>query len=463
MAASSYRRFGQFTDKDLDDFITSVDSENTRKQIKYGLSVFREFCSEVGENFEDLSLEGLDGLLSQFYAGARNKKGELYSKKSMQAIRFGLQRHFMETRGVDIVKGEQFPRSNKTFKALLVKLKASGKANVKHHPPITSDDMVRIQASLDLDTAEGLQRKVFLDTMIYFANRGMENVRDMTTNDFVLHVEGDSEYFTLRDMHTKNHQTDEGESQGGQMHAMKGNPRCPVMNMKKYLSRLNPLCDWMWQRPKQRVSDEDGVWYANSPLGKWTLSKMTTVICEAAGCSKHYTNHSLRATSITLLDHAGYASRDIMSVSGHRSESSIKNYARTSEQTKRQMSNTLSTIHPDQPSTSVPHPDQPSTSALYPDQPSTSTASLDDKENDDIDDDGMPDFAIDISNSQLLRILTCGELELPDQQPQLSSEPPSPQPQPQQDRVFRTMNMNQQNLQPQQYHFHGCVVNFYNK
>lgn len=431
MAASSTRRFGQFTDEDLDDFITSVDSENTQKQIKYGLSVFREFCSEVGVKIEEiLGLEDLDGILSQFYAGARNKKGELYTKKSMQAIRFALQRHFMKTRGVDIVKGEQFSRSNKTFKALLVKLKTSGKANVKHHPPITNDDMALIQASLNLDTAVGLQRKVFLDTMIYFANRGMENVRQMKGDDFVLHVEGDIEYYTLRDMHTKNHQTDEEESQGGQMHALKGNPRCPVMNMKNYLSKLNPLCEWMWQRPKQSVSVEDGVWYANSPLGKWTLAKMTSVICEAAGCSKHYTNHSLRATSITLLDHAGHASRDIMSVSGHRSETSIKNYARTSEHTKRQMSDTLSAIHPDQPSTS------------------------DDKENGDIDGDGA-DFAIDLSNSQLERILNVEEIV--DQQPQLPQSP-----QPQQDRIFRTMNMNQQNLQPHQYHFHGCVVNFYN-
>ena len=78
------------------------------------MSVFREFCSEVGVNFEDtgMSLEALDGLLSQFYAGARSRKGELYTKKSMQAIRFALQRHFMNTRKVDIVKGEQFAPSN---------------------------------------------------------------------------------------------------------------------------------------------------------------------------------------------------------------------------------------------------------------------------------------------------------------------------------------------------------------
>ena len=93
------------------------------------------------------------------------------------------------------------------------------------------------------------------------------------------------------------------------------------------------------------MKEEDDVWFANAPLGKGTLANMTKRISETAGCAKLYTNHSLRATSVTMLDHAGYASRDIMTVSGHRSESSIKNYmyVRTSEDKKKSMSETLST------------------------------------------------------------------------------------------------------------------------
>ncbi len=65
------------------------------------------------------------------------------------------------------------------------------------------------------------------------------------------------------------------------------------------------------------------VWFDNSPLGKDTLSNLTKKISKAAGCSKVYTNHCLRATSVTLLDHAGVPSRDIMTVTGHKSETSI--------------------------------------------------------------------------------------------------------------------------------------------
>ena len=45
MAASSdLPRFDIIADDDLEEFITSTDSENTKKQIKYGLLIFNEYC-----------------------------------------------------------------------------------------------------------------------------------------------------------------------------------------------------------------------------------------------------------------------------------------------------------------------------------------------------------------------------------------------------------------------------------
>jgi len=42
--------------------------------------------------------------------------------------------------------------------------------------------------------------------------------------------------------------------------------------------------------------------------------------------SQVYTNHSLRATTVHLLDVASIPGRHIMSVTGHKSESSLKSY-----------------------------------------------------------------------------------------------------------------------------------------
>ena len=60
--------------------------------------------------------------------------------------------------------------------------------------------------------------------------------------------------------------------------------------------------------------------------------------------TREYTNHCLRATSIIILQNAGFRDREIMSVSGHRSESSLKHYASTSTSTKHDMSHAIAAV-----------------------------------------------------------------------------------------------------------------------
>ena len=50
--------------------------------------------------------------------------------------------------------------------------------------------------------------------------------------------------------------------------------------------------------------------------------------------SRHYTNHSIRATSITIMDESGFESRHIMKISGHKSEASLKLYAQNKKKIK---------------------------------------------------------------------------------------------------------------------------------
>lgn len=121
-----------------------------------------------------------------------------------------------------------------------------------------------------------------------------------------------------------------------------GNPLCPVSSFKKYLSKLHPSKNDLWQKPRDSF-EEDSFWYCNAALGKNTLANMMSEICRIAKLPRTYNNHSIRATSITLLD-AKFASCDIMKVSGHKSETSIKNYStKTSEKKMEKMSNFLHT------------------------------------------------------------------------------------------------------------------------
>jgi len=56
------------------------------------------------------------------------------------------------------------------------------------------------------------------------------------------------------------------------------------------------------------------------------LANMMKTISKEALLSKVYTNHSVRATAITLWSNAGIPNRHIMAISGHRNEQSLGHY-----------------------------------------------------------------------------------------------------------------------------------------
>jgi integrase len=83
---------------------------------------------------------------------------------------------------------------------------------------------------------------------------------------------------------------------------------------------------------------------------------MMKTISLDAGLSKCYTNHCVRATTITRLAHAGVETREIMKISGHRSEASVKSYhADSSENQKRKYSSIIhGIINVDETSALIP-------------------------------------------------------------------------------------------------------------
>ena len=68
-----------------------------------------------------------------------------------------------------------------------------------------------------------------------------------------------------------------------------------------------------------------------------------STISKESGLSRIYFNHSLRAKTVHVLDVARFLDRHIMSVTGHKAQSSLKTYTGyTDSKTKQNMSNTLS-------------------------------------------------------------------------------------------------------------------------
>ena len=80
---------------------------------------------------------------------------------------------------------------------------------------------------------------------------------------------------------------------------------------------------------KERDWSKAEVWFAIGALGVNTLDKLMEEIASKAGLditSKRFTNHSLRKTTVTKLRKSGATNREIMAITGHKSEQSLADY-----------------------------------------------------------------------------------------------------------------------------------------
>ena len=297
----------------------------------------------------------LDNYLRQFYAEARTKDGELYSRSSLLGIRNAIERYLNNpplNRGISITKGIEFQASNKLLQSQIKLNKRENKENTKHKPPIPEADLQKLKSSNAIrgDNPWGLLRNVWLHINLYWCRRGREGQRELTKQSFqFLMDESGREYVSMtHDEATKNHPggIDDISSveKEARMYSTSEDQLFDGLNcLKVYLQKLNPHCEALFQYPKQAVTHEDQVWYTNKPLGVNRLTGMMKEISKLASLSRIYTNHSVRATAITLWSNAQVPSRHIMAISGHRSEASLKNYnARPSSQQLRACSDILS-------------------------------------------------------------------------------------------------------------------------
>jgi hypothetical protein len=71
-------------------------------------------------------------------APAGAQKGELYSKKSIINLRYGIQKRFLKIRDFDIVNHESFKAANTIFLSMLMKRKQEGNGVSIHKPRLVS-------------------------------------------------------------------------------------------------------------------------------------------------------------------------------------------------------------------------------------------------------------------------------------------------------------------------------------
>ena len=162
----------------------------------------------------------------------------------------------------------------------------------------------------------------------YFGRRGREGWRDLSKNSFQIATDDkDRPYiFMIHTELTKNHrggnkQTDQDYStqkvygSGGHLNI--------IEVFKFYLTKLHPNCSALFQTPLPHYT-LDGHWFKNEPMGKKnTLGNIMKRMSKKAGLSQEYTCHSVRASTITILGHAGIESRNICNITKHKNERAI--------------------------------------------------------------------------------------------------------------------------------------------
>ena len=277
----------------------------------------------------------LDRNLARFYVEARTKKGEEYSRSALLGFRNSIERH-LNNNGVTlkISKNEVFQKSNKILDAKLRINRRAGKENVQHKPVIEATDLVKIRASpfLSMTTPAGLLRRTWFYVSLYWCRRGREGQRDLRRDSFKFTRDANGREYAVmtHEEATKNHPGGENSKPSAERETRlysTGADDDAFASLKLFVAKLNPFCTAFFQYPKPSVTKEDTVWYENRPLGVNKLGDMMKVISVGAELSQIYTNHSVRASAITLLSNANVPDRHIMFVSGHSSEHSLAHYS----------------------------------------------------------------------------------------------------------------------------------------
>ena len=264
---------------------------------------------------------------------------------------------------VDIGDEAVFRELAKFLGGFYKELKAAGKGDTKHTPPLPSEttralhtmlgNLLLVLESIGTESylenlanlPEGCRNnyhEVLLQSIVYIVimfdvRRGQEGLvelpkdlyqKEVGINQMEIYVKTVGEA-------SKNHKMDNEDLDNA------GVILChedefgfnPGKLLEHYLSKLNPKNKWLFQKPHvvckrfslHEPASEDRMWYENSRIGKNQIGKMLPSLCKLAGVKTAH-NHSIRATGIRALRKSGYDKYQICKMTGHRDPNTLANY-----------------------------------------------------------------------------------------------------------------------------------------
>ena len=159
-----------------------------------------------------MTITELDESLRQFYAEARNKEGENYSRATLLPLSNGIERFLNsppKNRGISLTKDPKFVLSNQMLDAKIKKLKKEGLQNTSHKPAIELEDLEKLKNSeiLSLTQPWSLLRNVWFHISLFWCRRGFEGQRSLKRTSFTFDVAAKGDHFVwmTHNESTKNH------------------------------------------------------------------------------------------------------------------------------------------------------------------------------------------------------------------------------------------------------------------
>ena len=241
-------------------------------------------------------------------------------------------RYFLDTRNINILDESYFKKSNICFTNVLKESRKSGKGDTNHYPEIEPEDLRKLYQSFDPNCPNGLQEKVWFDIMFHLVRRGRENLRGMTKETFAVssYATGEKSFFKTKVKLTK-------ITTFRTMHL--------ILQVKIEFTKLEVFsvqyvhlentCCWCTlytghygNEPEMLLHPKNRHGICAAPLGEKSLGNMMAKLSTKYGLSERYTNHSIRVTSLQILEDENIEGRHIIRISGHKSVDSIQNYAR---------------------------------------------------------------------------------------------------------------------------------------
>ena len=323
----------------------------------YLLYVETEWLRSRGqpEAFEYMAADELADQLRKFYGEARTKKRKDYSKQSLISLRAGIQRHIQEppyNRQINIITDREFKQANMVKTGRIKKNRADGNDTTQHKSAIQPGDVRKMYNSGTLSNLnpKALQNKVFFEIMLHFGRRAKEGLRDLKTDSFEFRTDDNGHVYATIPYNEKsktNHGTESDREEKEQRMYETGDPEtCPIVSLRLYLSKLNPKSPYFFQHVSTKKSVVvEQYWYNGKCLGINSISCLMKDISKEAKLSQIYTNHCIRATSVTVLSNEGHDANDIIAISGHKNPSSLIPYTRkVGDSKRRKMSSSLTSF-----------------------------------------------------------------------------------------------------------------------